>query len=206
MPNSTATFQHKLSYTDTDSTAQTAPTFTIAATHALGAQQIGGVDVLALATADTAYSVAFGSIAAATGLCIENRSGKDVAVRIGGSSVTGTLVSGTATIAFAAATGERLSAELGAANGGTAGKLHVERSAGNVIVTSYYASGVQTADVSSVTVYNNAPPAIANLGGISIAMPAAVTTGAAIASATVILTDAVVAAGTIGTKVFGDPV
>lgn len=206
MPNSTATFQHKLSYVDTDSVSQTAPTFTVATAYALGAQQIGGIDVPDAAAADTAYSVAFGSIAAATGLCIENRTGQDVAVRIGGSSTTGTLVSGTATIAFAAKTGERLTVERSAGNGGTNGKLYVERSAGNVIVTSYYASGVQTADVSSVTVYNNAPISIANLGGLSLAMPAATAAGGPVSSASVILTASQSGAGTIGTKVFGDPV
>lgn len=205
MPNESATFQFKLAYADTDSTAITAPTYSVAAPYALGAQDVSGIDVPDLAAASTAYAASFSAIGAATGILITNRTGQDVAVRFEGGSVTGTLVSGTATIALAAQPGERLTVERTAANGGTPGKLYVERSSGNVIVTSYYASGVQAADVSSVKVYNNAPPAIANLGAVCIAMPAAAS-GQALTAASVILTAEQAGAGTVGVKVFGDPV
>ena len=72
-----------------------------------------------------------------------------------------------------------------------------------MIVTSYYASGVQTADVSSVKVYNNAPPLIADGGVMLVSSPAA---GSGVASAEAILTDTQAGAGTIETLVFGDPV
>lgn len=165
--------------------------------------QGGDLDVPDTTAASTSYSVPFGSITEATHCEVRNDTGQDVAVRVGGASVTGTLVSGTATIAFAAAPGERLSVERVAGNGGTNGKLYVERSSGNVIVTSYYASGVQTADVSSVKVYNNAPPLLADGGVMLVSSPAA---GSGVASAEAILTDTQAGAGTIETLVFGDPV
>jgi hypothetical protein len=58
---------------------------------------------------------------------------------------------------------------------------------------------------SSVKVYNNAPPAIANLGAVAIAMPAAAT-GQALTAAKVILTAEQDGLGAVGVKVFGDPV
>lgn len=209
MPNSTATFQFKLSYTDADSTAQTAPTFTVAAPHALGGQLLGGIDVPDAATSTTEYSVPFGTIASATGLIIENRTGQDVAVRLNGqpADVSGALVSGTKTMALASVTGEKLSVEL-VTSGGTAGILSVRRSGGNVIVESWLAgTGIQTLDSSTVKVVQNAAHLfrLPNLGALGVAMPAA--SGASpIASASVILTATQSGAGTIATKVFGDPV
>jgi hypothetical protein len=204
MANQTATVLIKTTYVNTEGATLT-PSATVAAPYSLGAQAVTGIDVPDLAAANTEYSVAFSSVAAATAVVIDNQTGQDIAVRFEGGSVTGTLVSGTATIAFPGAAGERLWVERTAGNGGTNGKLYVERSSGNVIVTSYYASGVQTADVSSVKVYNNAPPAIANLGAVAIAMPAAAT-GQALTAAKVILTAEQDGLGAVGVKVFGDPV
>lgn len=197
MANRTATLSARLS----GDTAPLAP----ASREVLApytSNQGGDLDVPDTTAASTVYDVPFGSIAEATHIEIRNDTGQDIAARIGGASVTGTLVSGTATIAFAAAPGERLTVERVAGNGGTNGKLYVERSSGNVIVTSYYASGVQTADVSSVKVYNNAPPIIADGGVHLVSSPAA---GSGVATAEAILTATQSGAGTIETLVFGDP-
>lgn len=208
MPNSTATFQFRLSYTDTDSTAQTAPAFSVAAPHSLGAQTVGGIDVPDAATASTEYSVPFGAVGAATGLLIENRTGQDLAIRLNGqpANVSGALVSGTKTMALAAVTGEKLSVEM-VTSGGTPGILSVRRSSGNVIVESWLAgTGIQTSDTSTVKVVQNAVHLfqLPDLGALAVAMPAAA--GAApLASASVILTDTQSGAGTVGVKVFGDP-
>ena len=196
-----------LNYVGPEDETVTSPQLTVAAPYAPGAIAPLGIDVPVSTAADTEYSVAFGSVDAATFVSIHNRSGVEARIRleVDDDSVTGTLVSGTATIPFAAVPGERLYVTRTAGNGGTNGKLYVERSSGNVIVTSYYSSGVQTADVSSVKVYNNAPPAIANGGAMVIASPAAVAANA-ITGATVTIADEPASAGLFSTKVAGDPV
>jgi hypothetical protein len=184
-----------------DTSPLSLPTATI--TVPFNAIQGGDLDVPDTTVADTVYEVPFGSCEEATHVQILNSTGQEIAARIGGASVTGTLVLGTVTIAFPAAAGERLSAELGAANGGTPGKLHVRRSAGNVIVESYTVDGIQDADVSDVTVYNNAPPILPDGGILVLSTPAA---GSGVSSASAILTDVQDGAGKIVAAVLGDPV
>lgn len=165
--------------------------------------QGGDLDVPDTTAASTSYSVPFGSITEATHCEVRNDTGQDVAVRIGGASVSGVLASGTVTIAFAAVPGERLSVEM-TTSGGTPGVLSVKRSSGNVIVQSWLSgTGIQTADTSTVKVYNNAPPLLADGGVMLVSSPAA---GSGVASAEAILTDTQAGAGTIETLVFGDPV
>lgn len=205
MPNLEATFQARLSYTGPNSESVTAPNISVAAPYAAGAQQVGGIDVPDAASSSTEYSVAFGSIAAATGILIENKTGQELRARIESAvrSVTGTLASGTVTMALAAVPGERLSVEV-TTSGGTPGKLHVRRSSGNVIVESYNSSGIETGDTSIVTVYNNAPIPLPDDAVLMVATPAA-PSGSAIAAASVRLTASQSGAGSVVTKVFGDP-
>lgn len=209
MPNLTATLAFRLSYTGPDSEAITAPHLSIPVPYAAGGQLVGGIDVPDAAAILTEYAVPFGGIASATALIIENLTGQDVHVRINGApgSVTGTLVAGTKTLALASVTGEHLSVEL-VTSAGTAGILSVRRSSGNVIVESWLAgTGLQTADVSAVKVWQGGSPDLFRLptaSALAVAMSAA--PGASpIASASVILTAIQSGAGSLVTKVFGDP-
>jgi hypothetical protein len=198
MPNNTLTLSRRL----TDSELGTIATVTVAAPYQ--ARDLGRIDVPDTTVADTEYPLAFGSCAEAVYCEVQNETGQDIAVRMGGDSVTGTLVEGTATIAFAAAPGERLSVEAGDDNGGTPGVLSVKRSAGNVIVQSWLVgTGIEAADVSDVTVYNNAPPLLPD-GGVMLIAAEALGTG--IASATAILSDVQAGEGIINTIVCGDPI
>lgn len=199
MPNSEATHTNRLSG---DTAPLSLPTVTVTVPY--NAIQGGELDVPDTTAADTVYAIPFGSCAEATHIQMENSTGQDIAARIGGASVSGVLTAGTVTIAFAAAPGERLSVEAGAANGGTPGVLSVKRSAGNVVVQSWLlGTGLQTADVSDVTVYNNAPPLLPDGAILSLSCPAA---GSTVTSASAILTAEQAGAGTIVAAVLGDPV
>jgi hypothetical protein len=210
MSNKLAKFAVSLIYSGLDDETVTSPPLAISAPFSPGASQVGGIDIPDLAAEGTEYPVAFGSIAAATGLLIENRSGQDLSVKLNGEpgSVAGTLVACTKTMALAAVTGERLSAELVTSHG-TPGILSARRSAGNVIVESWLAgTGLQALDISDVKVWQGGSPYLFRLptgAAIVIAMPAAA--GATpIASASVVLSGIQAGAGSVVTKVFGDPV
>lgn len=165
--------------------------------------QGGELDVPDLTAGNTVYEIPFGACAEATYVEINNQTGQDIAARIGGASVAGTLASGTVTIAFAAVPGERLSVAM-TTSGGTPGVLSVKRSAGNVIVQSWLSgTGIQTADSSVIKVYNNAPPLLPDGGVLAMAAPAA---GSGVTSAEAILADAQSGAGKIVAAVLGDPV
>lgn len=204
----TAIFQIRLSYIGPNDESVTAPHVSKSVLYGEGAQLVGGIDVPDAAASGTEFAVPFGVIAEATGFVLENRSGQEIRARLeaANGSATGTLVAGTVTIAFAAVPGERLSVEVVDDNGGTPGILSVRRSAGNVIVESWVAGvGLQVADVSDVIVYNNAGPALPDEATLVYASPTA-PAAAALGSASVWLTALQVGAGSVVTKVFGDPV
>lgn len=209
MANKTASFQIRLSYEGPDDETVTAPHLAIAVAYGEGAQLVGGIDIPDLAASGTEYEVPFGTIASATAMLIENRSGQDLHVRINGQpgSVSGTLASGTVTLALASVTGEHLSVER-TSSAGTPGILSVRRSGGNVIVESWLAgTGIQTADTSVVAVYQGGSPDLFRLpdgGTLLVAAPDA-PGGTPLASASVLLTAEQAGAGSVVTKVFGDP-
>lgn len=206
MPN--ATFQIRLSYTGPNDESVTAPNVSKLAAYGEGAQLVGGIDVPDAAASGTEFAVPFGLIAEATGCLIENRTGQEIRARLDAAdgSVSGTLVAGTATIAFAAVPGERLSVEAGDDNGGTPGILSVRRSAGDVIVESWVdPGGIQALDVSDVVVYNSAGPSLPDEAALLYVSPTAPVAGA-LPAASVWLTAQQVGAGSVVTKVFGDPV
>lgn len=210
MSNKTASFKVSLSYPDAGGNTVKAADESIAAPFAAGALLRGGVDVPDAATSATEYAIPFGSIAAATGLIIKNDTGQDVHVKLNGqpSSVSGTLVAGTKTLALAAVTGERLAAELVTSHG-TAGILSVRRSGGNVIVESWLAgTGLQASDISDVIVHNGGSPQLFRLptgGVLAIAAPAA-PGSSPLASASVVLSATQTGAGSLDFSIFGDPV
>lgn len=209
MADVAATWSLRLSYITAEGQGETAPAITVTAPYAQGAQMVGGIDVPDAATASTEYAVNFGTIAEATAIEIYNQTGQDLHVRINGApaSVSGALVSGTKTMALAAVTGEHLSVEL-VSGSGTPGILSVRRSSGNVIVESWLAgTGIQALDASTVTVWQGGSPNLFRLpdgGALVIAMPA-LPGGTPLASASVLLTGTQTGAGTVITKVFGDP-
>lgn len=208
MANKNAVFKVSVTYPDGSNNTQSSSN-TVSAPFSEGARIDAGIDVPDLALSGTEYALSFGSIAAATALHLENKTGQDVHVRLNGqpASVSGTLVAGTKTMALAAVTGEHLSAELVTAHG-TPGILSVRRSGGNVIVESWLAgTGLETADVSDVKVSNGGSPNLFRLptgGSMTILAPAAAG-ASAIASASVLLSDAQDGAGSISYKIFGDP-
>ena len=209
MPDSNAAFQFRLTYTGPNDETIAAPTKSVSAPYAPGAQLVGGVDVPDAATSGTEYQIPFGTIASATALYIENRTGQPVDVRLNGApaTVSGTLVSGTKTMALAAVTGEHLSVER-VTSAGTAGILSVRRSSGNVIVESWVSgTGIQALDTSDVKVWQGGSPNLFRLedgGVLTIAQPD-VPGSSGIASASVLLTTTQSGAGSVVTKVFGDP-
>lgn len=203
-----ANFQIRLSYIGPNDESVTAPHVSKSVLYGEGAQLVGGIDVPDATASGTMFAVPFGVIAEATGFVLENRTGQEIRARLeaANGSVTGTLVAGTATVAFAAVPGERLSVEAGDDNGGTPGVLSVRRSAGNVIVESWLAgTGLEAADVSDFTVYNNAGPALPDESVLVYASPTA-PAAAALGSASIWLTALQSGAGSVVTKVFGDPV
>ncbi len=208
MANDTATFTHRLTYTDADGVTQTAPNRAIAVPYSRGAVVAAGIDIPDATTANTSFAVPFSSISEATGFAVKNDSGGEISLRLEpvSPSATGTLSSGTATIAFPAVAGERLSVELVTA-GGTPGILSVKRSSGNVIVQSWLlGTGIQTADTSTVKVYNNAPLTMPNGAALSFATPSAASDGPALGSAIVSNLATQTGAAAVAVHVVGDPV
>lgn len=209
MSNKIANFKVSLSYQGSSGETVKPPDTAVAAPFAAGGFVTGGVDVPDTAALGTEYALNFGSIAGATGLIVENSTGQDVYVKLNGqpASVAGTLVAGTKTMAFAAVTGEHLSAELVTSHG-TPGILSVRRSSGNVIVESWLAgTGLQAADTSDVIVRNGGSPQLFRLptgGMMAIAAPAAAG-GNLLASASVVLTAIQSGAGSVAFTAFGDP-
>lgn len=212
MSNKTAALKWNLNYTDNDGQTIRAPANgqeTVNAPYQSDAQ--GSVDVPDTTPADTEYSVPFGAVdAAATYLEIENRTGADLKVKVNGpTSATGTLVAGTKDIALVNAAGDHLVVVAGAANGGTPGVLSVKRKSGTeVTVQSWLAgTGLQAADVSDVTVYNYKDGYPMQLGPSGLLLIAGATAPAAgkVLSAKVKTTATQSGAGTVGTRVFGDP-
>lgn len=210
MPNKTATIQVRLTYEGPDDESVVAPHLSVTVPYSAGGQLVGGIDIPDAAAISTEYAVPFGTIASATALLVTNRSGQDVLVRINGQpgSATGTLVSGTITIALASVTGEHLSVER-VTSIGTAGILSVRRSSGNVIVESWLAgTGIQALDLSAVKVRQGGSPDLFRLptGATMLVAAPAAPGSTPLASASVLLTAEQDGAGSIVTKVFGDPV
>lgn len=209
MTNKLASFKVTLTYPDTDGNTVKPADVSVASPFGFGGSIVGGVDVPDLAADATEYAIPFGSIASATGLFLENRTGQDLHVKLNGlpGSVSGTLVAGTKTLTLASVTGERLSAAR-VTSAGTPGILSVRRSGGNVIVESWLAgTGLQALDISDVAVYNGGSPNLFRLptgGAMCITAPAAAG-GSPLASASVVLTGIQAGAGAVGFKVFGDP-
>ncbi len=205
MADNTGNAQFSLTYTDAFGVQQSLPSRDVLTAYGEGALSVSGLDVPDLAAADTEYEVAFSDVAIATYMLIENSTGQEILVHIGGDYVQGTLVSGTKTIAFPAVEGERLSVEM-VTSGGTPGILSVRRSSGNVIVESWLAgTGLQASDTSVVRVFNNPALALPSGGLVSFALPSAPETGAPVASAQVTLTAAQDGAGVVATVICGDP-
>ncbi len=210
MTNKLATFKVSLSYPGSGGETVKPPDVSVAAPFSAGAFLDGGVDIPDTTAASTEYALSFGSIAAATGLIVENQTGQDLHVKLNGgpAAVTGTLVAGTKTLALASVTGEKLCVAL-ATSHGTPGILSVRRSGGNVIVESWLAgTGLQASDISDIIVHNGGSPQLFRLpdGGVmAIAAPAA-PGSSALASASVVTTGTQAGAGAVAFKVFGDPV
>lgn len=203
-----ANFQIRLSYIGPNDESVTAPHVSKTVEYGEGAQLVGGIDVPDTTANGTEFAVPFGEIEEATACLIENRSGQEIRARLeaANGSVTGTLVAGTVTIAFPAVPGERLTPERVDDNGGTPGILSVRRSAGNVIVESWLAgTGLEAADASDVIVYNNAGPALPDNAVLLYASPTP-PAAAALGNASIWLTALQSGAGSVVTKVFGDPV
>lgn len=205
MADNTGNAQYRLTYFDAYGVQQSLPNLDVSPTYGQGALSVSGIDVPDAALDNTEYTVAFSQVAAATYLQILNSTGQEVLARIGDDYFDVTLVLGTATTAFAAVDGERFSLELLDDNGGTPGDdVAVRRSAGNVIVTSYNASGVETLDVSTFRVRVNPPLALPDGGLVSFALPT-LPAALPVSSATVKLTAAQTGAGVIATAILGDP-
>lgn len=211
MANKNAVCKLNLSYSGPDNESVTAPLMTVSAAYALGAQLVGGIDIVDGEEAGTEHNVPFGEIAVATGLIIENKSGQELKVKLNGipASVAGTLVAGEATLLLDEVSGEKLSVELGNDNGGTAGVLSVVRTSGTEVLVQSWLSGtgIQAADVSDVTVYNGNANATFSLphGGFVTVVAASMATSLPLTSASVVTTATQDGAGTVVFKVFGDP-
>ncbi len=209
MSNKSARFTVSLSYTGADDETVTPPAIAIASPYSAGAFAVGGIDIPDAATASTEYPISFGSVAEATAMLIENKSGQDLYVKLNGqpASVAGTLVAGTKTMALASVTGERLSAELVTSHG-TAGILSARRSGGNVICESWLAgTGLQASDISDIKVWQGGSPYLYRLPTASAMLitAAAAAAGTPLASASVVTTATQSGAGSVSTKIFGDP-
>lgn len=206
MANNTGNAQYRLSYTDAYDVRQSLPNLEVVPTYGPGALSISGIDVPDAALDGATYNVAFSDVAAATFLQIQNNTGQEITARIGDLYFDVTLVSGTKTTAFAAVEGEHFSYELLDDNGGTPGIISIRRSTGNVIVESWLAAtGIQTADVSTIRVHVNPPIALPDGGLVSFALPSKPVVGAAVGNASVTLTAAQTGAGVVATAVLGDP-
>jgi hypothetical protein len=205
---STATFARTLSYRSVGNVATSATSDGVSALYTLGAQHSdSGVDVPDAASDNTEYEIAFGSVAEATYLEVKNSTGQAVKLHLNQHSFDGTLVSGTATVAVPVVDGECLSLELGDDNGGTPGDdVAIRRSGGNVIVTAYNSSGVESLDVSDVTILQSTPVVLTNGGMAIVANPTAVGGTSKLSEAKAVLTAVQSGAGRIAYKMFGDPV
>jgi hypothetical protein len=204
--NNIATFTHNLSFTGFDDDVEDPPTLIVEAPYADGELAIGGIGIPKDTSCDEEYDVNFGSIEAATGILIRNRAHVDVAVRLdGGTSVIGTLVSGTKNMTLHFAHGERLSVVRNDSNGGDEGALSVNRiSVYCVNVTSYDEAGIADSDVSTVEVFNSAPMSLPNEGVISVSMPK-LPNCSPISQAQIITTTQQPRDGAVGVKLFGSP-
>ena len=207
MSNKTASFSASLSYTGPlGQAASLAPPVIVACKYA--GQSDGAFDLDAAALTGQALTVPLGSIASVTGLLVKNNCDADVEVKINDniSEATGTLASGTVTIALASRTGEHLSAERVTSHG-TAGILSVRRSGGNVIVESWLAgTGIQASDVSDIKVVQRAgafslPPG----GALAIFSPATEAPTTPITKVQLTTEEATTVAGSVGYLLFGDP-
>jgi hypothetical protein len=204
MSDNTAALQVRLSYTGPDDESVTAPHLSVSAPYAPGALAVGGVDVPDHTESETSFELPFGAVASPTLMVIENRLGQEVLLRLGGDSGLGTLVAGQGTAVVPVADGERLSHEVVDDNGGTPGAINLQRGMGDdVIINSYDGAGINTLDVSTIRVYNNAPPSFPGGAVLVLALPES--TYQPITNATITITDEQHPAGSFVTKVFGDP-
>ncbi len=208
MANKTASLGISLVYTGPAGEVVTRPAETLAAAYQ--AESVDLIDVPDLEAMGTEHPVSFGSIGVGASLMLlKNRTGQDLEMHLNGAppSETGTLVAGTKTIAMVVGSTGDLRVVAGANNGGTPGILSARKSGGNVIVESWLAgTGIQALDISDFTVYDDGAvvPNLPN-NALAIVAMAALPAAGKLTSCTLKTTAAQTGAGTIETRVFGDP-
>lgn len=211
MSNKSASFRTSLQYVDGDGNTVRAPTQGTDSTTCpyQGASPDGQIDVPDTTAADTEYAVGFGSVAGATYIEIENKTGADLKAKVNDpTSASGTLVSGTKDLTLANVAGDRLVVLL-TTSGGTPGVLSVKRKSDSEVTVQSWLSGtgIQSSDTSVVTVYNykdGYPLQLAPNGKLVVAQ-ATLPTAGKISAAGVKTTATQSGAGSVSTRVFGDP-
>jgi hypothetical protein len=211
MSNKNATLKTSLQFTDGSGNTVRDP---VQGTSSLNSpyqgEQQGTIDVPDTTAADTEYAASFGAVAGATMLEIENKTGQDIKAKINDpASATGTLASGVADIALANVAADHLAVKLVTSHG-TAGVLSVKRKDDATVTVQSWLSGtgIQASDVSDVQVYNLKdfyPFQLSANGKLLVACPTLPVAGQ-VASAGVKTTATQSGAGTVSTRVFGDPV